>query len=138
MVDPNGQRPLRVLHGPEMVGGHAQELARAERALGLDSWSVVWQMSPLQFRCDEILCRGFGLSLMAAVSPQRNVLWNRLFGRIELSDLPLLKYAGKTIVFSFQDDDARQGDRLVKYAEFYWRREFGSDYYSARTDARKR
>jgi hypothetical protein len=166
MVDLNRKRPLRVLHCPDMVGGHPQQLARAERALGLDSWSVVWQMSHLEFPCDEILCSGrvspwrkgwmrlkmlaramlhfdvihfnFGLSLMPEVNAQRNVLWNRLVGGIELSDLPLLKYAGKTIVVTFQGDDARQGDRLERYAEFDWHQEFGSDYYSVQADAHKR
>jgi len=166
MADPNRKRPLRVLHCPEMVGGHPQQLARAERALGLDSWSVVWQACQFNYTCDEILCAGhvsgwhrgwmrvkmlaralvhfdvihfnFGLSLMPEVHAQRHVLWNRFVGSAELVDLPLLKYAGKTIIFTFQGDDARQGDCLDKYAEFDWRREFGSDYYSVPTDAHKR
>ena len=49
-----------------------------------------------------------------------------------------MKAAGKTIVFTFQGDDARQGDCLKDYAEFDWSQEFGKDYYSAQTDAHKR
>ena len=166
MANPKPARPLRVLHCPDMVGGHPQQLARAERALGLDSWSVVWQATRFDGLSDEVLCSGsvsslrrgwmrlkllaralfhfdvvhfnFGLSLMPAVSPGRNALLNRLLGGIELSDLPLLKYAGKTIVFTFQGDDARQGDGLDQFAEFDWRQEFGSDYYSPQADAHKR
>src|SRR5947209_12180248 len=50
-------RRLRVLHCPEMVGGHPQQLARAERARGLDSWSVVFRPSKFQYAADEILWR---------------------------------------------------------------------------------
>lgn len=46
-------RPLRVLHCPAMVGGNAQELARAERELGLNSISVVLYPSSIGFEADE-------------------------------------------------------------------------------------
>jgi hypothetical protein len=49
--------PLRVLHCPEMVGGHPQQLARAERARGLDSWSVVFRPSKFHYAADEVLWR---------------------------------------------------------------------------------
>ncbi|MCS6947727.1 MAG: hypothetical protein NZM12_08945 [Steroidobacteraceae bacterium] len=46
---------LRVLHAPFVVGGHASNLARAERALGLDSWSVALQPNLYGHYADEIL-----------------------------------------------------------------------------------
>jgi glycosyltransferase involved in cell wall biosynthesis len=158
--------PLRVLHCPDMVGGHPQQLARAERALGLDSWSVAWQASRFDYSCDEVLSSGrsgalgkgwmrlkllaralvrfdvihfnYGLTLMPELGGGRRGMWKRLLGGAELSDLPLLKAAGKTIVVTFQGDDARQGDRLQAFAEFDWRQEFGNDYYSEAGDAHKR
>ena len=48
-------KPLRVLHCPEMVGGHPQQLARAERERGLRSWSLVFRPSKYQYATDEVL-----------------------------------------------------------------------------------
>ena len=52
---PRGARPLRVLHCPSTVGGNAQQLARSERELGADSWSVAFQQSYMQYDFDEVL-----------------------------------------------------------------------------------
>jgi len=49
-------RPLRVLHCPETVGGQPGELARAERALGAESWAVAFEPSVYQYAIDEVLC----------------------------------------------------------------------------------
>lgn len=48
-------RPLRVLHCPEVVGGMAGELARAERALGVESWAVAFENSVYDYPIDEVL-----------------------------------------------------------------------------------
>ena len=48
-------RPLRVLHCPTVVGGNAPQLARAERALGLESWAVSFEEPPAGFAADETL-----------------------------------------------------------------------------------
>jgi glycosyltransferase involved in cell wall biosynthesis len=48
-------RPLRVLHCPEVVGGMAGELARAERALGVESWAVAFENSIYDYPIDEVL-----------------------------------------------------------------------------------
>ena len=48
-------RPLRVLHCPELVGGMAGVLARAERELGAESWAVAFEPSPFDYPIDEIL-----------------------------------------------------------------------------------
>jgi hypothetical protein len=49
------ERPLRVLHLPAAVGGNPQGLARAERELGLDSRSIVFEASPFGYEADEVL-----------------------------------------------------------------------------------
>ncbi len=46
----------RVLHCPATLAGHPFNLARAERALGLQSWCVSLFGNRLKFPCDEILC----------------------------------------------------------------------------------
>jgi hypothetical protein len=49
------RRPIRILHCPDVVGGHAPQLAAAERELGLESWSVALHDSPYGYRPDEVL-----------------------------------------------------------------------------------
>ena len=48
-------RPLRILHCPEVVGGMPGELARAERALGAESWAVAFENSVYDYPIDEVL-----------------------------------------------------------------------------------
>lgn len=56
MSDGRGvDRPLRVLHAPTDVGGHASGLARAERELGVDSVSVAFDGDPFGNESDRLL-----------------------------------------------------------------------------------
>jgi hypothetical protein len=48
-------KPLRVLHCPSMVAGYGGALARTERELGLNSWSVSFQQNAFAFGVDEVL-----------------------------------------------------------------------------------
>lgn len=48
-------RPIRILHCPEMVAGHPQGLVRAERELGLASWSVGFERGHFGYQADEII-----------------------------------------------------------------------------------
>ena len=48
-------RPLRVLHAPDVIGGNAPSLARAERAAGLESVSVSLAGDRYGYGCDELL-----------------------------------------------------------------------------------
>jgi glycosyltransferase involved in cell wall biosynthesis len=52
------ERPLRVLHCPAVVGGHSAGLARAERALGLDSRAIGFEPPPFGYEVDEVLFQG--------------------------------------------------------------------------------
>jgi hypothetical protein len=47
--------PLRVLHCPTDTGGHPQQLARAEREVGLASRSVTFHRAYFGYRSDEVL-----------------------------------------------------------------------------------
>ncbi|HUS40913.1 MAG TPA: hypothetical protein VMX74_15775 [Pirellulales bacterium] len=53
--EPSTNRPLRVLHCPTMTGGNPQELARAERTIGLASWSVALFRSTVGYETDEVI-----------------------------------------------------------------------------------
>ncbi|MBM3676819.1 MAG: glycosyltransferase family 4 protein [Actinobacteria bacterium] len=48
---------MRVLHVPTATGGHPTTLARAEREIGLESWSIVDQETYLAYPADEVVLR---------------------------------------------------------------------------------
>lgn len=56
-------RSLRVLHCPELVGGHPASLARAERELGIDSRCVALRPHPFGYPADDVLSRGNPLAV---------------------------------------------------------------------------
>jgi glycosyltransferase involved in cell wall biosynthesis len=115
---------LRVLHVPGTVGGNPQGLARAERALGVDSVSVALVASPFGYRPDRVLREPPGARLrfelrrarllIEAMTRYDVVHFN--FGRtivprhLRMLDLPLLRKAGVAIAVTFQGDDVRRGD----------------------------
>jgi glycosyltransferase involved in cell wall biosynthesis len=47
--------PIRVLHCPEIVAGNAQQLARAEREVGLESIAVAFEQTAYAYEADEIV-----------------------------------------------------------------------------------
>ena len=117
-------RPLRVLHVPAAVGGNPAGLARAERALGLDSVCVVLDPSPFGYAPDRVL-REPGVGRLRFELRRASLLWDALqhfdvvhfnFGRtivpaqLRMVDLPLLRRRGVCIAVTFQGDDARRGD----------------------------
>ncbi len=71
-------RPLRVLHVPGATGGHPQGLARAERELGLDSRSIVFEASPFGYEADEVV---LGLSPSLAERARLEAYRFRLLAR---------------------------------------------------------
>lgn len=46
---------VKVLHCPEIVGGNAQQLARSERELGLESRSIAFRQNSFLYETDEVL-----------------------------------------------------------------------------------
>jgi hypothetical protein len=59
-------RPLRVLHCPDLVGGHPGSLARAERELGLASWCIALRPHPFGYPADEVLTQGGPVAVQLA------------------------------------------------------------------------
>lgn len=114
-------RPIRVLHCPHNIAGNPAMLAKAERTLGLESWSVALRQSKYQFGADEILIDENAVRKRAGRA-RRRLFWRALrdfdvihynFGQTILRsqrDLPILKALGKVIAVTFQGDDARQID----------------------------
>jgi hypothetical protein len=139
-------RPLRILHVPDPVGGQAAGLARAERALGLESVAVALEPSPFGYAMDEVVREAhpsavgfeiarlrlliraarefdvihfnFGRTILPPPARGRASRRYRVYGALAgLRELPLLSRAGKAIVVTFQGDDVRQGDVLRRLFE---------------------
>jgi glycosyltransferase involved in cell wall biosynthesis len=152
-------RPLRVLHCPTLVGGHAAGLARAERALGLDSRTLVVHEPPFGYLADEVLAPtgvsavrrearrwrallrllrsfdvvhfNFGSTLTPSWHPASHPL-HRLYARLlEGRELQWLRRRGHGIFVTYQGDDARQASERFDAA-------IGPGYFDPRLDRRKR
>jgi glycosyltransferase involved in cell wall biosynthesis len=141
--------PLRVLHTPAAVGGHAHGLVAAERELGLRSEAVTLEPSPFGHGGSRSMTRARReylrwKTLLRALTEFDVVHFNfgsslipALYGRaLELRDLALLKRRGKGVFVTYQGDDARQGDVLRRLFEISPVTEVG--YYSDEVDERKR
>jgi glycosyltransferase involved in cell wall biosynthesis len=162
--------PIRVLHCPEIVAGNAQQLARAERDLGLHSVAVALEQTKYAYETDEVLFEprdgpfrhelkriallrrairdfdvvhfNFGQTMTAisSGSPPRSPLdavraaYVRL---VEFRDLPILRRAGKGIVMTYQGDDARQGDYILRQYDVSIAHDV-ADYYTAAGDVARR
>lgn len=114
---------LRVLHCPLNNGNHAWSLSRAERQLGLRSDLVIFQQSPYYGKYDEFI----NIDMVSLPNEFKRIkflfeainkydvfhfnfgqtIWDHPFYGFNYLDLPILKKAGKKIVFTFQGDDAR-------------------------------
>ena len=128
-------RPLRVLHCPALVGGHAYGLARAERELGLESRTLTLEQPQYGYETDEVLFPegtrrlarelrrwgfvlrelrsfdvvhfNFGSTLMPSQHPEAHVLTRLYASLVGGADLRALR--GTTaVVATYQGDDARQ------------------------------
>ncbi len=117
--------PLRILHAPADVGGHARGLATAERALGFRSDVAVFSPGPFGYQADIDLRSGAdqpvplrfarrGAFLARAIERYdvfhfnfgQTLLQVRQVGRV-VDELPLLRRLGKTVIVTFQGCDVR-------------------------------
>jgi glycosyltransferase involved in cell wall biosynthesis len=116
--------PVRILHAPADVGGHAAGLAQAERELGLHSDVAVFAASQYGYASDiefDLHDRGpwRRLGTRAAFTARalrdydvihfnfgQSLITLRAAGRV-LNELPLLKRAGITVLVTFQGCDVR-------------------------------
>lgn len=91
-------RKIRILHCPNIVGGHAQNLARFERKLGLDSWAVALKTNYADYECDEVLCKE-----KYGILKQEFKRWLLLFRALFCYDIIHLNF-GSTILTLRLDD----------------------------------
>ncbi len=116
--------PLRILHAPADVGGHAFTLSRAERALGYQSDVAVFAAGPYGYQADirfdlhgQPAWRRFATRAgFIRRALDRYDVFHFNFGQpllamrkngFVLNELPLIKRAGKTILVTFQGCDVR-------------------------------
>jgi glycosyltransferase involved in cell wall biosynthesis len=151
-----GTRGLRVLHCPTSTGGNAWGLARAERALGLDSF-VLYYSDLLGYPCDcnlnlerrSRIAREWQKWLAVAKSLRSFDVVHFNYGNSFLSysqfgwdhpDVPFLHRFGKKIVMTYQGDDIRQRDFCLKHFAITFHREadYNSGVHPERLDAIKR
>lgn len=128
------RKPLRVLHCPFNNGNQPWVLSRAERKLGLKSDLIVFTEHPYYPYFDQkINLDGFNLPhWIGRIHFFRWALKNydvfhfnfgcsildEILPGLSYLDLPILKKAGKKIIFTFQGDDARQKDFFIKKYNF--------------------
>lgn len=116
-----------------LYAGCTSELARKCRR-----WGLLWRA----LRNFDIVHFNFGQSILP---PPRNRNWSLTVGITDayhrlggMADLPILKWAGKGIVVTYQGDDARQGQYCQEHFSISPAGEVEEGYYSAATDAHKR
>jgi len=114
---------LKILHGPQNIGGMAGVLAKAQRQLGVDAYSYCWPTGSFQYSADYVvlarsrsgyvqdLARFFlkegwrydGFQLYFGTSFLGPGLW----------DLPALRATGKKIYFYFCGCDVRDSKLTI-------------------------
>ena len=158
--------PLKILHCPTSVGGNPQGLARAERALGLQSETIIIKQNYLNYSAEHetvifqqgnalprglwnLLCalyRSFfccdvvhynaGKSFIPMwVSQTKGKLtgpiarfYNRFVGPwFGLLDVKVAKALGRTVVVTYQGDDARQRDYCLAHYPIHFHHEESLD-----------
>ncbi len=124
-----------------MLWSHRDGILRRELA----RW---WLLMRAIARCD-VVHFNFGSSILSvgalkkAVAPSLVARLARLcyalyLRAVRLKDLAVLRTLRKTVVMTFQGDDARQGDYCRRNYRVTFAREVAADYYTARSDRRKR
>lgn len=74
-------KKIRVLHAPTTVGGNPQGLARAERELGLRSWSVSLLQNYFNYSADEVISKSSSRILFEI---KRLAFYRKLFSRYDV------------------------------------------------------
>jgi glycosyltransferase involved in cell wall biosynthesis len=114
------ERPLRVVHCPAAVGGHAPGLARAERALGADSRAVSFERPRFGVEADELLFESKG------VVAREWTRWSFLLRVLRDADVVHFNF-GSSIMPRYWPSAHSSGPRAVfgLYARLFGNRDVG-------------
>jgi len=106
-----GASALRVLHTPTAVGGNPPSLARAERALGLNSWAIEFAPNNFGYSCDETVCtRTDGRVTREAKR------WSLLLRALREFDIVHFNFGSTILTWSGVSDSPRPARPLVRLA----------------------
>ena len=108
--------PIRVLHCPMLVGGNSAQLARSERALGLDSWAVSFRQSPFGYACDEVLWNDSTPAILREIDR-----WFLLWRALKDFDVVHFNF-GTPILSTSVPPDPRRGSSLLRRVHNRFRR----------------
>lgn len=130
-------KKLRVLHTPHNNGGHRWIISRHERKLGLQSDLVVLPDQPFYKnydRCLHINSKTIPNEIKRYLFVKEAIkkydvfhfnagssILDHPFPGLNLMDLGTIKKAGKKIIVTYQGDDCRQKDYLIKHYNLYYR-----------------
>lgn len=104
------KRPIRVLHCPTTVAGNPQNLARAEKSLGLESRTVAFRRDRYNYQADEFLFEG-GEGYWA----KEMRLWGLLWRALRRYDIVHYN-AGTSFMPWYYPEEKYVGRRLPRFA----------------------
>lgn len=120
-----GGGALRVFHGPGNAAGIPSIMAKAERALGLDSKAICYPNGAFQYSADELLeITQSTLALEERFQKYADAFdvfvfhFGQSLANDTLTDIPLLKQMGKSVIFYFHGCDIRQSKETIRNYEF--------------------
>ncbi len=114
---------MNIFHGPKNTGGMGGVLAKAQRQLGYNAWSVNYHPTGFDFPCDETFilpttaARMGQWALFLLTRSMRFDVFHFYFGESlcgpKLWDIPWLKRMGKRVFFYFCGCDIRNSKHTI-------------------------
>ncbi|MEZ5596002.1 MAG: glycosyltransferase [Pseudomonadales bacterium] len=116
---------LRIFHGLHNIAGIPSIMARAERALGLDSRAVCFSTGHFAYKPDieepQLIAGNDILARFRRHAEAYDIFvfhFGHSLANDSLADIPLLKRMGKRIVFYFHGCDIRQSKETIRKYRF--------------------
>jgi hypothetical protein len=107
----------RIFHGPNNIGGAAGLLARKQRELGADARSVCFPTGSYAFEVDQEVTPGLSARIELLRQWRRFDVFHFYYGESligsRLSDVALLRRAGKRVFFYFCGCDVRDAKAII-------------------------
>jgi hypothetical protein len=99
-----------------LVGGNPAQLARSERALGLDSWAVSFRQSPFGYACDEVLWSDSSSAILREFGR-----WSLLWRALNDFDVVHFNFGTPILPTSVPSDPSRESSLLWRAHNRYRR-----------------
>lgn len=119
---------MRILHGPQNIGGMAGVLARAQRLCGIDAYSYCYPTGNFQYSADRFIqSNGSGARAREIMDfflhegrsyDGFQFYFGSSFAGLSLADVPILKALGKKVYFYFCGCDVRDSKITIQKYRF--------------------